>query len=120
MHKQINKYFGPILSKCQFRFRKGYSAQQCLLIMTEKWRASLDQNVTCAALLTDLSKAFDCLPHDLFMAKLHAYVCDLPPLNLLNCYLRKRRQGSILGLILDIFLSDLILFIKNKAVASYD
>ena len=120
MHKQINKYFGPILYKCQFGFRKGYGAQQCLLIMTEKWRASLDQNVTCAALLTDLSKAFNCLPHDLFMAKLHAYVCDLPPLKLLDCYLRERRQGSILGLILDIFLSDLILFIKNKAVASYD
>ena len=60
--------------------------------MTEKWRASLDQNETCAALLTDLSKAFHCLPHDLFIGKLHAYGCDLTSLKLLNWYLRNRRQ----------------------------
>ena len=140
MYTQMNKYFGPILSKYQFGFRKGYSAQQCLLIIIEKWRASLDQKGTCAALLTDLSKAFDCLPHDLLIAKLRAYGCDLPSLKLLNCYLRNRcqrvkinnfysswaeilfgvPQGFILGPILfNIFLSDLFLFIKNNDVASY-
>ena len=69
LYTQMNKYFDPILSQCQFGFRKGYSAQQSLLTMTEKWRASLRQNGTYAALLTDLSKAFDCLPHDLLIAK---------------------------------------------------
>ena len=53
MYKQMNKYFDSILSKYRFGFRKGYSAQQCLLMMTEKWRASSDQNGTCAALRTD-------------------------------------------------------------------
>ena len=136
----MNKYFGLILSKYWFGFGDGYSPQQCLFIMIEKWRASLDQNRTCAALLTDLSIAFDCLPHDLLIAKLHAYGCDLPSLKLLNCYLRNRRQrikinslysswakilfgvpqGSILGPILfNIFFSNLFIFIKNKDVASY-
>ena len=92
LYTQMNKYFDPVLSKYQFGVRKGYSAQQCLLTMTEKWRASLDQNGTRAALLTDLSKVFDCLPHDLLIAKLHAYGCDLPSLKLLNSYLRNRHQ----------------------------
>ena len=38
----MNKYFDHILSKYQFGFRKGYGAQQYLLTMIEKWRASLD------------------------------------------------------------------------------
>ena len=49
MYTQMKKYFGPILSKYQFGFRGAYTAQQCLLIMSEKWRASLDQNGTLTA-----------------------------------------------------------------------
>ena len=40
---QINKYMGAKLSKYQCGFRKGYSSQHCLLIMLEKWRATLDK-----------------------------------------------------------------------------
>ena len=92
MYTHMNKCFGPILSKYQFGFRREYSAQKYLLIMTEKWTASLDQKGTCAALLTDLYKAFDCLPHDLLIAKLNAYGCELASLKLLNCYLHNRCQ----------------------------
>ena len=94
LYTQMNKCFGPILPKYQFGFRRGYSAQQCLLTMIEKWRAFLDRNETCAAFLTDQSKAFDCLPHDLLIAKLHAYVCNLPSLKFLNSYLGNRHQHS--------------------------
>ena len=137
LYTQMNKYFDPILSKYQFRFRKGYSAWQCLLTMSEKWRASLDHNGTCEALLTDLSKAFDCLPHDLLIAKLHACSCDLPSLKLRNSYLDNRHQRVKINNfystwarnfiwspkriysrshIFNIFLCDLFLFIKNKDV----
>ena len=34
---------------------------------------SLDKGAKCGALQIDLSKTFDCLVHDLFKAKLHAY-----------------------------------------------
>ena len=44
--------------------------------MIEKWKKSLDNNGIFGALLTDLSKAFDSLVHDLLIAKLHAYGID--------------------------------------------
>ena len=43
LYTQLNKCFDPTLSKYQFGFGKGYNAQQYLLAMLEKWRASLDQ-----------------------------------------------------------------------------
>ena len=55
--------------------------------MIEKFKKSLDQGGKCAALLTDLSKAFDCLPHDLIIAKLHAYGFDKASLRLMHSYL---------------------------------
>ena len=41
--------------------------------MLEKWKSTIDNIRNFGALLTDLSKAFDCLPHDLLLAKLNAY-----------------------------------------------
>ena len=55
-------------------FRKGFSTQYFLLAMMEKLRKSLDSGRASAAFLTDLSKAFDCLPHNLLITKLHVYV----------------------------------------------
>ena len=128
MHDQLKDYFEKILSKYQCGFRKGFSTQHCLLVMIEKLRKSLDSGEASAALSTDLSKAFDCLPHDLLIAKLHAYGIKKGSLNLLFSYLKNRKQrvrlnntysewidilfgvppGSILGpLLFNIFLCDL-------------
>ena len=62
------------LFEFQCGFRKGYGAQHCLLMMLETWKEATDNNKAFGALLTDLSKAFDCLSHDSLIAKLHAYV----------------------------------------------
>ena len=46
-----------------------------------------DRNEYVAAVLMDLSKAFDCLPHDILPSKLSAYdLCD-DSVNLLKGYL---------------------------------
>ena len=49
------------LFKYQSGFRKGFNAQYCLLSMLEKWKKAIDTKQVFGALLTDLSKAFDCL-----------------------------------------------------------
>ena len=55
--------------------------------MTEKARKIFDKGITFGALLTDLSKAFDCMTHDLLIAKLHALNFDMNPINLIFDYL---------------------------------
>ena len=64
-----------------------------LLATIEKWKESLDSGGNLGSLQNNLSKAFDCLPQDLRIAKLHAYGLDMPSLKLLHSYLTKRRQG---------------------------
>ena len=86
---------GPFLSQYQIKlkisfqnlqcgFRQGLSAQYCLIPMIEKGKKSVDKGKTFAALLTDLSKAFDCLPHDLIIAKLNAYGFSLSAVRLMQ------------------------------------
>ena len=67
------RYFHQIFSKFQCGFRKGFSTQNCLLYMIENRKESLDQGGHYGALLTDLSKAFDCIIYDLLIAKLQVH-----------------------------------------------
>ena len=62
MFKQISAYSEPILSKFQCGFRKEFSAQLSPLAELEKWKSAVDNKRNFGALLTDLSKAFYCLP----------------------------------------------------------
>ena len=68
--KQFYVYFDVIFSLNQCGFRIGSSVVNGSLPLTEKWRESLDQSGTYRGLLTDLLKAFNCLHHELIIAKL--------------------------------------------------
>ena len=94
MFKQMSRFFDDIFSRYQYSFRKGFSTQQCLLALLEKWKRSIDRGKVFGALLTDLSKAFDCLNHDLLIAKLNAHGFSLPALRLFHDYLSNRKQST--------------------------
>ena len=99
-----------------------------------------DNHKVFGTVLTDLSKAFDCIFHDSLIAKLNAYEQPLSALKLITDYLQNRKQrikirsiysdwediisgvpqGSILGpLLLIIFLHELFLADENNYFANY-
>ena len=83
--RQLYSFIFEFLSKYQCGFRKIYSTtQHCLLAMLEKWKSALDKGKSFGALLTDLSKAFDCLPDELLLAKLHVYRFSIAALSLIH------------------------------------
>ena len=139
LYDQIYKNIGNTLSRHQMGYRKGYSSQHSLIAMFERWKENLDKRGECGALFVDLSKAFDCLQHDLLLAKLNAYGFDYKSLKLISSFLSNRKyrtkinssfsewkhlligvpQGSVLGpLLFSIYMCDLFLFISKSNVAN--
>ena len=97
LQKQISDFFDTILSKYQCGFRKGHGAQHCIIALPEKWHESIDRGLEFAILLTDLSNAFACLSHDLFVAKLFAYAFDDKTIRSIYDYLRHRKQRNMIA-----------------------
>ena len=94
MFTQMSTFSDNIFSNQQCDFRKGCSTQHCLLVMLETWKRSVNKSKVFGALLTDLSKAFDCLDHELLTAKLNAYGFTMSTLRLINDYLSNRKQRT--------------------------
>ena len=92
IYDQIQLFFDSLLSKYQCGVHRSYNAQHCLITLIEKWKKTVDNGGAFGALLTDLSKAFDCLPHELLIAKLDAYGFDKSSLKLMHGYLSNRKQ----------------------------
>ena len=77
IQNHIYPYLNKNFSQYQCGFWKGFSAQHCLIAVIEKWRQSLDPGGQTAAVLTDLSKAFDYID-----------------LTFIYSYLSERKQGT--------------------------
>ena len=98
LYNQLYDYFDKnIFSKYQCGFRKGFSTQHALLVMLEKMKITRDRKGFCAAVLTDLSKTFDCICHDLLIVKLNAYGLEQNAVKLVYDYLSNRSQKTKVG-----------------------
>ena len=137
---QFSDYFDKIIDDFLCAFRKGHGCQTTLLRLLEDWKYALDNNEYVAAILMDLSKAFDCLPHDILLCKLSSYGLTKNATKLIESYLSDRKQqikignvvsswveikkgvpqGSILGpLLFNFFINYIFYFIKNCDLYNY-
>ena len=127
--EKFKPFINTFLSKFIAAYRENYSSSHVLIRLIENWKQALDENFVVGTVLIDLCKAFDCIPHDLLIAKLYAYGFSEKSAVFLYSYLKRRKQnvkidnilstfqslisgvpkGSILGPILfNIFLNDLL------------
>ena len=140
MFPQITSFIGNVISPYLCGFRKGYSTQHALLLLMNKVNKCLDIKQKVGLFMMDLSKAFDCISHDLIIAKLYAYGFDKSSLKLIYSYLKGRSQrvkinanysswkeiingvpqGSVLGpLLFNIFLNDIFYFVNENDICNY-
>jgi hypothetical protein len=116
------------------------TSQTTLFRLLEDWRNALDNNQYVAAFLMDLSKAFDCLSHDIVLDKLSAYGMSTDSVSLLQSFSSNRKQqieiNSILSswadiqkgapqssimrpLLFNVFSNDIFYFVKKGTLYNY-
>ena len=84
----MDKYLSPFISA----YRQNYSTQHVLISILAEWREDLDNNFVVGGVSMDLSKAFDCIPHDLLISKLKAFGFNDYLVHYFYSYLDNRKQ----------------------------
>ena len=94
LYDQLSEYLEKYLNTLLCGFRNSHSIQHALFKLLQGWQEELGKSGFVGTILTDLSKAYDCLPHDLLVAKFEAYGMYKTGLNLIHNYLSNRKQRT--------------------------
>ena len=103
IHNSLTPFVDNFLSVFISAYRKTYSSNHVLIRLIGNWKQSLDGKKFIAAVPMDLSKAFDCIPHELLIAKMHVYGFELNTLVFFYSYLKNRKKNVKLNNMYSVF-----------------
>ena len=94
MFNRLYQYLqtNSILALEQFGFRKGSYMGKVVFALTGYILSSLNLRQQIGGIFCDLSKAFDCVNHEILIAKLHYYGIHEVVLNWFKSYITNRKQ----------------------------
>ena len=91
IYNQLSQHFEQFLNSILCGFRKARNTQHPLFKLLHFWQRELDSGGFAGTILMDLSKAYDCISHELLIAKLECYSLDEISLKLILNYLTHRK-----------------------------
>ena len=94
VYKQIDNHPNDnnLISNGQWGFRKGRSAEQLMLSMTEKWKQAFDNGKVVGVIFVDFQKAFDSICRKKLSMKLHGSGISANLHEWIMNYLQDRKQ----------------------------
>ena len=92
MHMTTNK----ILVREQYGFRNNTSTEKAIYQLTNNILKALDNRCLVGGIFCDLTKAFDCVDHNILLDKLEFYGIKGSANNLIKSYLRDRYQRVVI------------------------